>query len=189
MVRFGGRYTGKEVPGWLLPFLVGFLVGVILMNTGMFLKVENSSLLDEYTLGRLKYLEINCNTFFIYVLQKRMAVLWLLMLFGITTIGLYVFCGYLAWCGFALGTLLSVAVMRYGIKGILLMVTGAFPHYIFYVPACLLLLKLGQRLYRKEQNILQCGMSFLGIHIVVIIGILLESYVNPYIMTKILKIF
>lgn len=188
-MRFRRGITRKEVPGWLLPFLIGFLAGVVLMNTGMFLKIENSSLLDEYTLGRLKYIEINCNTFFLYVLQKRMAVLWLLMLFCITAIGLYVLCCYLAWCGFACGTLLSVAVMRYGIKGILLMTAGAFPHYLFYVPACLLLLRLGQRLHRREQNLLQSGMGFLGIHIVVITGVLLESYVNPFIMTKILKIF
>lgn len=189
MVRFRGRITKREVPGWLLPFLIGFVAGVILMNSGMFLQLEESSLLDEYTLGRLKYLEINCNTFFVYVLQKRITLLWLLMLFCITTIGLYVLCGYLAWCGFVCGTLLSVAIMRYGIKGILLIVAGTLPHYIFYIPACLLLIKLGQKLHERTQNVLQCGMSFLGIHIVVIIGILLESYVNPYIMTKILKVF
>lgn len=188
-MRFGGGFARREAPGWLLPFLIGFLAGVLLINTGTFLKLENSNILDEYTLGRMKYLELNCNTFFLYVLQKRMTTVWLLMLFCITAIGLYVLWGYLLWTGFALGTLLSVAVMRYGMKGILLLLAGIFPHYLCYVPACLLLLRIGQRMHTRIQEIWQYGMSFLGLHIVVIIGVLLESYVNPYIITKVLKIF
>lgn len=202
-MRLLSRQERAGAGGWLLPFLIGFLLGVIVLviNTDSFLK--GSGLLDEYTLGRLKYMQINQNAFFLYVLKKRLAPLWLLMLVSSTFLGLAALYGYTAWLGFCCGVLLSTGVIRYGMKGILLVVSGCLPHFILYAPAFLMLLYLGRevciKLYFPHRDLsgaagrktvlLQWIFRFLFINIVVIIGALLESYVNPVLVTKILNIF
>jgi len=97
--------------------------------------------------------------------------------------------------------------MRYGLKGILLIVGAFLPQYIFYVPAFWMLLNWGYHIccvmyfparvydekeypFRSRKNFwLRQGLQLMTIFLVVIIGIVLESYVNPIFLTKILKIF
>lgn len=186
---------------WLLPFLTGFVAGVLLWNLGGKNFTEESGLLDEYTLGRIRTMELNHNAFFGYVLQKRTASLWLLALASSTFAGVYLLYTYAVWLGLAGGILLSAAVIRYGIKGMLLVITGCLPQYLFYLPAVLLMLNLGysfcNSLYvrdggysgGKKTLLLRYGLLFLMLHLVVIIGALLESYVNPVFVTRLLRIF
>ncbi|MBO5292573.1 MAG: stage II sporulation protein M [Lachnospiraceae bacterium] len=189
---------------WVLPFFVGFIAGVLVWNFGGSSLTEQSGLLDEYTLDRVSNMELNHRVFFFYVLRHRIGVLWLLAMVSSTFAGVWFLYLYTVWLGLTGGILLSTAVIRYGIKGIFLVVTGCLPHYVFYLPAMMIALCMGYsfctRLYYPDQNagydninrrqlMIRYILIFLLLHIVVIIGAMLESYVNPTFVLRLLRIF
>lgn len=188
----------------MVPFLLGFVAGVLALNIGSSFFLDSMGLLDEYTLGRIKYLEINRSNFFIYVLKKRMATLWGLTLLSSALWGVVFLYLFIFWLGACSGILLSAAIVRYGIKGILLIAVGGLPQILIYTPALLGIFGLCRSIWgglyaleaqdisfklRKKQRIAQWFLQFLFWNIVVIIGAVAESYVNPEFVTKILKIF
>lgn len=183
-------------------FLAGVTAGILLMNLGRSILLEGTGLLDEYTLYHMKYMTVDSSALFYYVLHIRMKNVVLLVILATTYLGLPVCIGAAFWYGLSAGAFLAAAVIRYGLKGILLVLTGVFPHYLFYVPAMLILLGWCERLNRKiyfkhgmaedaEREgrrvgnlwklLLSMGMLFFGC--------LLESFINPGLMAGLLKIF
>ena len=77
-------------------------------------------------------------------------------------------CGYLCrfdfalWAGTMAGVFLSVASIRYGMKGIALVLAGILPQYLLLVPACIMLMnwcyKICTALYHPE-NLWISGMA------------------------------
>lgn len=186
----------------MLPlFLAGLILGIAAMNLGRSLLLENTGLLDEYSLYHMKYMTVDSNTFFLFVLKERLGCVALLAVMATTYLGLAVTGGFLLWYGAAAGMYLSALVLRYGIKGIFFALTGMFPHYLLYVPAmlCILIWCEGtcRSIYfqggvqpadggmRIPGRLLRLGVLVM----VVIIGCALESYVNPSLMYGLLKIF
>ena len=139
-----------------------------------------------------------------YVMKHRLLTVCMLGLLATTIIGMPVVCAYICYIGLAAGCLLSVAVIRYGIRGLLLMAVGVLPQGIFLIPAYIALfvwaVSVNRMLYSRNpykehymrysrQIYVQKGLQITGIAAVVIIGCLLESYVNPKMLHFILKIF
>lgn len=195
-----GKGSGK----WLILFLFGFIAGIFMMNLWTEQFLTEGSVLDETSLARLKYLEVNKSSLLLYVLKKRLGTVWMVALLSTTFLGMLAVYGYTVWLGVSMGFLMSAFAIQFGMKGILLFVVGTFPQYLLYVPAIIWLLVWGYRmtikLYfpdkdisgqydNKKQLFLRNFIQLLMIHGVVIIGCLLESYVNPNIITKFLKIF
>ena len=96
----------------------------------------------------------------------------------------------------------AVSVMRYGMKGLLLIAGSMMPHFLCYIPAFLLLadwcFQTCVRLYYPvrdyTENVQQQKKGkipgrFFMIHGIVIVGIILESYVNPGLMGELTKLF
>lgn len=201
-MRLGGKrlHTGK-LP--LLPiFLAGLVLGIIIMNLGKSLLLEDTGLMDEYTLYHMKYMTVDGNALFFYCLRERLKNVAFLAVMATTYLGLAVISGMVLWYGAAAGMFLTAVVLRYGMKGILLAVTGVFPQYLFYVPAVIILMVWGEQLcrsiyFKNTQRLEEGGYSRLSrrllqlglVIIVVIIGCVLESYVNPSLLAKLLKIF
>lgn len=188
---------------------VGFLLGLFLMNIGKKALLENTDLLSEYTLYEMKYTVIDGNAFFWYVLQKRVGMVLILALLSTTWLGMAATWACAAWLGACGGMLVMAALIRYGIKGILLILVGLFPQGIIYFPVIILLLHWSYEFcitlyfpYRLSTNSISIGEdSAKGVLIrkkvlqllillgVVIIGCFLESYVNPKLVISLLKIF
>lgn len=197
------EYGRERFAKYMVPFLIGFVAGVIVLNIGSSFFLDSVGLLDEYTLGRIKYLEINRNNFFIYVIKKRLTAVWGLTLLSSALWGAVFLYLYIFWLGASMGILLSAAIVRYGIKGILLIVVGCLPQILIYVPAMLGIFELCRSIWsglyspdcdisfklKKKQRLVQWLTQFLLWNIVVIIGAAAESYVNPEFVTKLLKIF
>lgn len=194
----GGR---RRIP-LLFLFLAGFVAGVFLMNVGKKALLENTGFLDEASLYQMKYMSVENSAFFAYVLKKRLGTILVILLLASTYLGLAVLYCYAAWLGASLGMLLSASVIRYGLKGILLVLTAAFPHYILYVPAWIMLFYGAGELYRtggfwgrggasrdKIQGIRKKAGVFLVVAGIVIVGAWMESYINPGLVTGLLKIF
>lgn len=195
---------GKGSGRWLILFLFGFMVGIFVMNLWADQFLTESSILNETALARLKYLEVNKNSLLIYVLKKRIGAIWMIALLSTTFLGLVSVYGYTVWLGVSMGFLMSAFAIQFGMKGIVLFLISIFPQFLLYVPAMVWLLLWGYRLtiklyfpskdtsvqyYSKRQMMLRFLIQFFMIHGVVIIGCLLESYVNPNFITKFLKIF
>ncbi|MBD5459580.1 MAG: stage II sporulation protein M [Lachnospiraceae bacterium] len=186
----------------LFLFLAGFVAGVFLMNVGKKTLLENTGFLDEYSLYQMKYMSVESNVFFVYVLRKRLGTMGVILLLASTYLGLAVLYAYSMWLGASLGMLLTASIIRYGLKGIFLLLTAAFPHYILYVPVWIMMFCSARELYAsggisgrggggrdKGQEIRRRAVVFLTMAGIVTVGAWLESYINPGLVTGLLKIF
>ncbi len=180
-------------------FAAGILAGILVMNIGESVLLENTGLFDEDVLYHMKYMTVDCNALFCYVLRKRLLTLLALAVLSTTYLGLAVCVGTVLWYGTATGGLMAAVVLRYGIKGILLAAACLFPQYILYFPAIFAFLGWGESVYRNiylrnglepEKNILLKKTGQLaGIIGMTVAGCAMEGFVNPLILTGLLKYF
>ncbi len=185
-------------------FMIGLFLGILIVNAGYDTWIRNGSLLGTEMILRLKNSVPDGGELFGYIMKHRLFTVFMLGILGTTMIGVPAVCGYVCYTGLAAGCLLSVAVIRYGIRGLLLMAAGVFPQGLLLIPAYIALfiwtLNVNRLLYVKgpygdhyirtgRQSYLKKGIEMISIVVVVIIGCLVESYVNPKMLHFILKIF
>lgn len=196
------RYR-EGMPNFLFPFLIGFVLGVLLINFWNKEELLQIGILSQTSLEKLRYLEVDKANLFLYTFQNRMVMVGGLLLLSSTLFG--VICVYAAslWLGFATGALLSAMLIRFGNQGIIMFLGGILPQYFCYIPACILLFrwcrKLCVKLYYPQKSIgnmyrngvqeityfiMQLGIILL----ILLLGIYLESYVNPMLIKWILRI-
>lgn len=95
---------------------------------------------------------------------------------------------------------ISTAIYRYGIKGLLLGIVGAFPQYLCYVPAIFLLIRWCEDLHRSiyfYHNITGQGKKSLPgrlgrlalAFLTLLFGCVLECFVNPVLLKGFLQFF
>lgn len=190
-----------RLPLWPI-FLAGLLAGMLIMNMEKSLFLENTGVLDEYSLYHMKYMTVDSSALFYYVLRIRLKSILTLVVFATTYLGLVVCIGASFWYGLSAGSFLAAVMIRYGIKGLLFAFTGIFPQYILYVPAMVGLLiwceNVNRSIYfRSTLETEQEGgnnwpkrlLKLVMIILMFLLGCLLESFVNPGIMSKLLNIF
>lgn len=185
-------------------FMIGFFMGILIVNFGHETWISNGSLLGTEMMSRLKNSRPEGGSLVGYVLRHRLSVICVLGLVSTTIVGMPVLCAYICYTGLAAGCLLSVAVVRYGIRGLLFMAGVLFPQALVLIPAYIGLFlwaaDVNQTLYAPRTQLegyerfshhfyFKKCVQIAGIAAVVIIGCLLESYVNPGIVHFVLKIF
>lgn len=193
-------HRGKLPYGLIFPG--GVLAGILLIFVQKGLLLDNTGMLDEYTLYHMKYMTIDSAALFGYVLRLRMKSVIALTILATTYLGLVVCAGTAFWYGMSAGVFLGTAVIRYGLKGILFVLAGVLPQYILYVPAIAALLvwceSLNRSIYFKSgirveeeksrlwpKRIFQLAVILL----MILLGCLLESFTNPGLLEKFLKKF
>ena len=180
----------------------GFILGVFLTSIWKNPLLEGNSLLMAEVLNGMKYIEVEAYAFFLYVLQKRMGAVFLMILLSTTWMGVVFSYSYATWLGISAGTLLATAVAQYGGKGIFLVLIAVFPQILIYAPVtfylldycyefCMMLYYPHKAKMRKDnkESIKEMVLRFLPLLLVVITGCILESYVNPILVKNFLKIF
>lgn len=201
------RYTSGQRIHFIYVFLFGFFIGVLSINLWADVFVTNTGFLDEELLYQMKYARIDSEKFFYYVFKQRFLLFVCLAVGATTYLGLVMTYGALLWFGMAGGIFIAAAAVRYGFKGVLLL-TGIFlPQYIIYIPVfwtllnwcyyicCILYFPAkvygeAKKQYKNKRTFfIANGARIFVLFLVVIIGIWLESYVNPIFLTKLLKIF
>ena len=165
-------------------YLISFLAGIVLANTLGVEELRHYGILNEYFVKQLLYASINYDD--------------LLFLLGITRIGIPTHFVYLAWNGFSFGVVMVSVIVNFGIRGIPVLCALLFPHYLFYIPLYLILFGLSCYLGKREMKRQSASgglpekVLFLGGIVMTLglffIGIMTESYVNPRIMKKLVKI-
>lgn len=185
-------------------FMIGLFMGILFVNLGHETWIRNGSLLGAEMMSRLKSSRPAGDGLLGYILRHRLSTGCLLCLVSTTLIGMPFLCAYICYMGLAAGCLLSVAVVRYGIRGLLFMAAVLFPQALLLIPAYILIFfwaaDVNRTLYARgtqfegyerysSRYYLKKGAQIIGIMTVVIMGCLLESYVNPSILQFVLKIF
>lgn len=185
-------------------FMISLFIGILIVNLGHEAWIQNGSLFGTDMMNRLKNSRPKGAGMVAYILRRRLSAVCMLSLISTTMIGLPVLGAYICYTGLAAGCLLSVAVIRYGIRGLLFMAAALFPQAILLIPAYAALflwaVGLNRTLYASRGNLSEYErfssrfylgkcVQIIGIIAVVIMGCLLESYVNPNILHFVLKIF
>lgn len=189
---------------WFYLFMGSFFLGVVIMNLGTETFLSETGIFSTASMNRLKYIEINNMSFLKYVLKHRMGEGAVLILLSSTAIGLISVYACVVWQGMLAGMTITAATIRFGIKGLLLILGSVFPHQLLLIPAQIMLLgwcyenccrghlsgNYISPYYRsKKQQFLHQGIILLWIWIVILIGCFLESYVNPILVSDLVKIF
>ena len=193
-----GLKTGNHT--FLTFFCVGLIAGILVINMGKSILLGDGGMFDESTLYHLKYMTVDCNALFCYILRKRIIRFLGLAVLSTTYLGLAACMGAAFWYGLSAGAFLATLMLRYGIKGILLAVISMFPQYLVYVPVVLALLLWCQELFRGiyvrgEYSAADRGFlvkkagRLLVLMAVLVVGCMLEAYMNPFILMGFLKIF
>lgn len=182
---------------WFYLFLGGFILGVLLMNLGDDIFLSEDGIFSTSEILRLKYLEVKGADFFPYVLKKRIQAMLIPALLSTTVIGCLAVYGCLIWQGMLSGMFITAAVIRFGSRGLLLVFAGGFPHQFLLFPAMIMLFLwcydncTGKNLYmrRGKRYYMRQAISLVWISFMVLVGCILESYVNPMLLSDVLKIF
>lgn len=176
----------KKLTEHELLFGVCFLLGAIVVTLLAKGKTPENTLLNQSL--ALGFLEQGWNrkALFLQCLYNRGMIMLLLLLLAYTSFRKFTFRFVTAWAGISFGMLFKLFFAWYGMMGIGLLLVSVMPHFLFYWMA------YGLLYWEMEKNRLRVMKSPIGILAsigVVIIGILLESYVNPILLSTYLKIF
>ena len=116
------------------------MLGVLFMHVGRDVLLTEEGIFASSDIRRLQGVQINEGHFFTYVLRKRIQRMLIPILLSMTIMRTIAVYGCLIWQGIIMGMTLTAAIIRFGIKGILLILAGIFPHQFLLFPAMLILL-------------------------------------------------
>lgn len=189
---------------WFYVFWGSFFVGILLMNFCSDYFLNENGIFGSASLNRIQYLEVDNGSFFQYVLRQRLKPAFLMGILSTTCFGIAATYLCIVWQGVLIGMMITAAMIRFGTKGILLILAGLFPQQLLLVPAYIMLLcwcyqnccflyyprKCSWPSYRnKKKQYLHQAVTLLWIAGVLIIGCVLEGYVNPILLSDMVKIF
>lgn len=169
----------------LIIFLaVGFFVGIIYENVISKGNVLFSELFLRSNLERYLQTNVIGEKYLWYVVKSRMLILSTVCILGcFRWKKLFVMlCLFL--CGFFAGILSVAAVIQLGIKGILFCLAGIMPQGIFYVMSYSMLFIYWFRYPESRWN----RAKLLFVVVMLLLGIVLEAYVNPALIKFVIKI-
>ncbi len=184
-----------------LLFMTGFSAGMLFFYLAgdAFSKEVGRMYLE--TLQQIKRMEPAMEGLFIYILESRVRQALLLFIMATGKMSKLIFYIVIAIAGFATGILMLIAAYQLGFLGILISVGMVFPQMILYFMAFKLMFeehyygKSGDtNYYHKSSAITQGGWHKIGqvfLKILkctgyILIGIFLETYINTWLMQKIL---
>lgn len=179
--------------GWgeklLLFYMAGVLLGIILLQFPDQEFLFRYGFFSESTIEQLRYMDVNGKGLFFYCLRKRGMIAVLLVIFALTNLAPVIAAVFAGWIGLGTGAWITVASIRYGIVGPLLYLAVIMPQALCYLPAFLLYIRwmIGFHLER-ERFIGKMAQLFI-IFFLFLLGILLESYVNPVLLKNFIKFF
>ena len=159
--------------------MLGFLIGIVYANLMSKEYIMSMGIFNEFFLNQYSQAEISVQEYLWYVVRIRVmpAVL------GCTKLRRGVAAGFLVWTGFCGGMIMTAAVLKMGIKGLILCLIALAPHFVFYIAGYLILLWYLFTYPESRWNLSKT----VSMGLFLAVGILLECYVNPIIMELFLK--
>lgn len=158
--------------------MAGFFAGILYANLLSRDYITSMGILNEYFLNQYTAAEIQMGEYLWYVARIRFSPIIVLGALSCTKIRKAAAAVFLVWTGFSCGLLFSAAVMKMGIKGMLLCLIAFVPHFFFYIAGYLALLWYLYTYPETRWNLTKTIIFLL----LLLVGVLLECYVNPVIM-------
>lgn len=181
-MKNNGNAQGER--GYLSPFLWLFLILGMILSFLLSGKEGYDTLFAAGGISALRSGSFESRGFFIQVLFSRLSYVLIVIFLSTTSLRkIFLFLQPALLC-VGIGGFVGAAILQFGIKGILLVFIGMFPHMFLYLLVMRFLLRvLWERIYYDKQFFIAIFILMFG----VIIGCLFESYVNPLIVAKVLK--
>ena len=170
-----------------IDFLACFLIGIVLANLLGADSFQKNGNLTRFYLKQFQYADVQAQELLWHVGCNRLLLFLSLLALGTIPKGKLVHILFVAWSGFAYGYFCVISISAFGAKGLLLCLLALFPQFLAYVPAYLGLVQLSE--HRREYTGWRGIAAIIFVFVVIFVGILLESYMNPLILQKVLKIF
>lgn len=202
-ITYCTRYKTKNtVPdGRILVFVTGFFLGLVFFYFAGKQLIIDSGLLSPQYMEALKIGIRNQSDYLFYIAGVRIKQ-WLFILFC----SLSIWSGYFLYAvlgisGFQFGILFFAAMYQYGIRGVFYCIFMLLPQGIFYVALVIIFLNkkyiCDKKYYHNNIDISgstkgDCFKRIKKIFCIVVLlclGILSESYINPLLMKWILLFF
>lgn len=194
----------EQMARLLYTLFFGFFAGVLSMVLKKESLLYGTGFLDSYTLGPVKYLDPDTGKLLTTVFMQRLGEAALLIILSTTYLGSAASYFYQAWSGLAIGILTAGSVIRYGLKGILLIAGSLLPQQLILIPAFLMLCvkccELCKIMYfrggiggfsgkDKGKLLIKKGLNMTVNIMLIVAGCFIEAYINPKILKLILRVF
>ena len=167
----------------LVLFMLGFFVGIIYVNVFARNYMISVGIFSDYFLEQYSKHVIRIDEYFLRVIQIRIFPITVLGILAGTNYKKLAGSIYILWTGLLFGMLLTTAVLKLGIKGVVLCLIGVLPHYICYVSAYAMIL-----IYMITYPDVRWNSSkTISMIIFMMLGIITECYINPVLMDIFMK--
>lgn len=176
-------HSGKRQ--MLVFFVPGFLFGVIYMNLVVKKYGAETGIFSDLFLSKFSSVQIDVWSYLPYLLRLRLMPVIALAVLSFTRFRKAAAVAFLIWTGFTGGIALSFAADGLGLKGSLLCAVSVLPQFLFYVPACVILLWYCLSAPRTRWN----RQKTVFLIATMAAGILLELYVNPVLVREFIALF
>lgn len=176
----------KKELSLLSTFVISLVITMLLCVVYKSERMVQTEVLSPDALSLIKVQSFNKGALFLYIIQRRIWIIPFIFLFSTTYLAGPMVYGIIVWYGNALGGVLSLVILRYGIKGILFLILCSLPQYIFYLPAWVIALRLSVTERVADRRFF---LQLFVLEMVIFIGCFCEKYMNPLILPKIIKIF
>lgn len=170
-----------------IDFLACFFIGIVLANLLGVDGFQKNGSLTRYYLKQFQYTTVQPLDLLWHVGCSRLTLFLALLALGTIPRGKAVHILFVAWSGFAYGYFCVLSIGAFGAKGLLLCLVALVPQFLLYVPAYLGLVRLSER--HREHRGWQRLAAVVFLLAALMIGILLEAYINPLIVQKMLSFF
>lgn len=190
-----------EVKIGILILGIGFLLGLILSIAFKGLYWNQINIIDDKYISRIRGAILDHSVLLKYVLWNNFRIFILFWILCSTALGIPYIILSLAYAGFKIGLFITVIMMRYGIKGILLLFAYTFPQFLVYIPVAFVCIRAGYWLCKSmyhetrlstkgkiERVVKRLGLIFI-LGIILFLGCLMETYIGSFILQKILYLF
>lgn len=182
-------------------FLAGLVAGIITMNFGKGIMLEDAGLLNEDMLRQLSNVNLSGSALFAFLLRKRMILFAVFAIAATTYLGMAASVFGAGWYGFCAGVFLTASVLRYGMRGVFFALAATMPQYLIYAPVIYGLFLWCEKTYKliygrtfypekdKRTPVLTGQVfSLLILAAMMFVGCAMESFVNPPILKGFLLI-
>lgn len=185
------KFVNKIRPIVFIVFFIvlGFITGVIWIALWKENRFLSEGILDEKFIRNVEEMVIDKRAMFILCLGEKMRSFVLLFLLSFSSVNFWVTNLFFLISGVAIGSIVEVLIIRYGMQGILMYLTMIIPQGLFYGLGFILLgcwclqnerndSSLRNKKVQKIKNLKKSKAIFASFFLL-LIGVFLESYVNP----------
>ena len=193
-MRQGGKCVDKEKFFSGLWIIAGLILGSLFTNFIYQDYLAYGEQVQYLVFHNQKLYSASMSLFF-YILFKRVKQYAMIYLAGYLLKPWIFLYGFTFSMAFFLGSMLSLQIIQMGMRGLFLVLLSLFPQFILYGMSLILLIKRNFQEEKKEEMLYESSSSFLLRYsilfeiIFMILGCILESFINPSIMSGMLKLW